>query len=41
MNLMTLDTYQARIDYDADLDQFRGEILSLNGGAAKPGAVRA
>ena len=33
MNLMTLDTYQAKIEYDADLDMFRGEILSLNGGA--------
>lgn len=33
MNIMTLDTYQAKIEYDADLDMFRGEILSLNGGA--------
>ena len=33
MNLMTLNDYQAKIEYDADLDQFRGEILSLNGGA--------
>lgn len=33
MNVMTLDGYQAKIDYDADLDMFRGEILSLNGGA--------
>lgn len=33
MNIMTLDTYQAKIEYDADLDLFRGEILSLNGGA--------
>lgn len=33
MNLMTLDAYQARIEYDADLDMFRGEILGLNGGA--------
>jgi predicted HicB family RNase H-like nuclease len=33
MNLMTLDAYQAKIEYDADLDMFRGEILSLNGGA--------
>ncbi len=33
MNLMTLDDYQAKIEYDADLDLFRGEILSLNGGA--------
>ena len=33
MNLMTLGAYQAKIEYDADLDMFRGEILSLNGGA--------
>lgn len=33
MNIMTLDGYQAKIEYDADLDMFRGEILSLNGGA--------
>ena len=33
MNTMTVDGYRARIEYDADLDQFRGEILGLNGGA--------
>ena len=33
MNLMTVDGYQARIEYDEDLDLFRGEILGLNGGA--------
>lgn len=33
MNVMTVDGYQARIEYDADTDQFRGEILGLNGGA--------
>ena len=33
MNVMKLDGYQAKIDYDADLDMFRGEILGLNGGA--------
>ena len=33
MNIMTLDGYQAKIEYDADLDVFRGEILSLSGGA--------
>ena len=33
MNIMTLDAYQAKIEYDADLDMFRGEILSPNGGA--------
>jgi predicted HicB family RNase H-like nuclease len=33
MNLMTVDGFHARIDYDAETDQFRGEILGLNGGA--------
>jgi predicted HicB family RNase H-like nuclease len=33
MNMMTVDGYQAKIDYDADLDMFRGEILGLSGGA--------
>ena len=33
MSFMTVDGYQARIDYDPDLDLFRGEILGLNGGA--------
>lgn len=33
MNLMTVDGYTARIEYDADLDAFRGEIMGLNGGA--------
>lgn len=33
MNLMTVDGYQAKIEYDDDLDLFRGEILGLNGGA--------
>jgi predicted HicB family RNase H-like nuclease len=33
MNLMTIDGYQAKIEYDPDLDMFRGEILGLNGGA--------
>ena len=33
MNLMTLDGYHAKIEYDAELDQFRGEILGLSGGA--------
>ena len=33
MNMMTLDGYDAKIEYDADLDLFRGEILGLNGGA--------
>lgn len=33
MNLMTVDGYHARIEYDEALDLFRGEILGLNGGA--------
>lgn len=33
MSIMTVDGYQAKIEYDPDLDQFRGEILGLNGGA--------
>lgn len=33
MNIMELDGYKAKIEYDSDLDQFRGEILGLNGGA--------
>lgn len=33
MNMMTLDGYSAKIEYDADLDLFRGEILGLAGGA--------
>jgi predicted HicB family RNase H-like nuclease len=30
---MSLENYQARIEYDAEIDMFRGEILGLNGGA--------
>ncbi len=33
MNIMTVDGYQAKIEYDPELDLFRGEILGLNGGA--------
>jgi predicted HicB family RNase H-like nuclease len=33
MNVMTLDGYHAKIEYDAELDLFRGEILGLSGGA--------
>jgi len=33
MNIMTVDNYYAKIEYDADTDMFRGEILGLNGGA--------
>ena len=33
MNIMTLDGYSAKIEYDDELDIFRGEILGLCGGA--------
>lgn len=33
MSLMTIDEFHARIDYYEDTDLFRGEILSLTGGA--------
>lgn len=33
MNTMTLEGYQAKIEYDPELDQFRGEILGLSGSA--------
>jgi predicted HicB family RNase H-like nuclease len=33
MNVMTVDGYNARIEYDPEMDMFRGEILGLNGGA--------
>lgn len=33
MNIMTVDEYHAKIEFDEELDLFRGEILGLNGGA--------
>jgi predicted HicB family RNase H-like nuclease len=33
MNVMTVDGYHAKIEYDPELDMFRGEILGLTGGA--------
>jgi predicted HicB family RNase H-like nuclease len=33
MSMMALDGYQAKIEYNAELDLFRGEILGLTGGA--------
>lgn len=33
MNTMILDGYHAKIEYDSDIDMFRGEILGLNGSA--------
>ena len=32
MNVMTVDGYHARIEFDPELDMFRGENLGLNGG---------
>ena len=33
MNTMNIDGYHAKIEYDAELDLFKGEILGLSGGA--------
>jgi len=33
VNIMVVDGYRAKIAYDSELDQFRGEILGLNGSA--------
>lgn len=33
MNMMEVDGFKAKIEFDPDLDLFRGEILGLNGGA--------
>lgn len=33
MNVMTVDGYNAKIEYDPDIDMFRGEILGLTGSA--------
>ena len=33
MNVMTVDGFHATIEFDPELDMFRGEILGLNGGA--------
>jgi hypothetical protein len=33
MNVMTIDSHHAKLEFDPDLDMFRGEILGLNGGA--------
>ena len=33
MNPVNVDGYHAKIDYDEETDQFRGEILGLSGGA--------
>jgi len=33
MNTMEIDGYRAVIQYDPDIEMFRGEFVSLNGGA--------
>lgn len=33
MNLMNVDGYHAKIEYDEETDQFRGEILGVSVGA--------
>ena len=33
MNILEVDGYKAKIEYDPELEQFRGEILGLNGSA--------
>lgn len=33
MSIMHVDNYKAKIEYDEELDVFRGEILGLTGGA--------
>ena len=33
MNMMEIDGFKAKIEFDPDLDLFRGEILGLNGSA--------
>lgn len=33
MNIMEHKGYKAKIEYDADIDMFRGEILGINGSA--------
>ena len=44
MNIMEVEGYKAKIEYDSELDQFRGEILGLNGSAdfygKSPSALR-
>ncbi|HRQ38282.1 MAG TPA: type II toxin-antitoxin system HicB family antitoxin [Chloroflexota bacterium] len=33
MNIMEIDGYRAVVQYDPDIDMFRGEFIGLNGGA--------
>jgi predicted HicB family RNase H-like nuclease len=39
MNLMTVDGYHAKIDYNGETDQFRGEILGVLEGRTVMGLV--
>ncbi|SPD73062.1 HicB-related protein [uncultured Desulfobacterium sp.] len=44
MNIMKVEGHKAKIEYDPEIDMFRGEILGLNGGAdfygKTPGELR-
>ena len=33
INIMEIDSYKATIQYDSEIDMFRGEFVGLNGGA--------
>ncbi len=33
MNIMGNESYKAKIEYDTEIDMFRGKTLGLNGGA--------
>ena len=33
MNMMEINSYRAMIQYDPDIEMFRGEFVGLNGGA--------
>ncbi len=33
MNLIEINGYQANVEYDPEIEMFRGEFIGLNGGA--------
>ncbi len=33
LDIMTIDNHKAKINYDSDIELFRGEFIGLNGGA--------
>lgn len=33
MDILEIDGYRATVQYDPDIDMFRGEFVGLNGGA--------